>query len=179
MARFLTMSISKKRSKVKSSKSNPKIKNKPLSKAKRSRAAKKGWATRRAKQGKEARLNEKVKKWKNIRPDFLEIPEIEKILNLPGGRALLKAIAKVEAAKVKKARQGKVSLEVKKALKHFEVDYVDIDSYLDTFVDTDESIIINRMAAAQEAGRLDDEAKILAEEFNWPVQEIYTLFMSP
>ena len=199
MARFLRMSISKKRSKVKSSKANPRIKKR--TKAQLSKAAKKGWETRRAKQStppKKPRSPKQIKafkrnianaqkKWKKNRPAYFDIPGISEILNQPNAGDVLKAVLKEERKRAKKEQTSAVRQAIreerKKVKKAYEAAGRAIDRTLDKlakeFTLAPESAIYNRMSEAQDEGRLDDEARILAEEFDWPIQEIYTIFMSP
>lgn len=131
--------------------------------AKKTKAAKKGWATRRRNQraaGVEKRSKKQEQAVKRAQRGFEALVEKEV------QKRLAEEVAKLKRTNVELLSAARAQV---------------IEEYMKQhgFVETDESVIIARMNLAESQGRSNEEAHILADEFNYDVREVYTLWMSP
>lgn len=154
--------IAKKKRKV----NRPRAKKvKKRKKVNRTRAAKRGWATRRqqdpvlAKAWREKKAKEKARKAKRTRGLAQDIIEQE----------VKKRVA------VEKKRLGKQFEKMRSELVAKAVNAVIIDAPPE-FVETDFSKIRARMDMADISGDTESEAAALAEEFDYEVRNIYTIW---
>lgn len=153
----------------KSAKKKPAKAAKPSAKAKRrkvakaSKAAKKGWATRRRNE-RAAGVVKRTKKQEAA------VKRAQRGFNVLVEKEVQKRLAE-EIAKLKRTDEQVLSAARAQVIE----DYMKQHG----FVETDETVIIARMNLAESQGRSNEEAHILADEFNYDVREVYTLWMSP
>jgi hypothetical protein len=138
-------------------------------KVNRARAAKKGWATRRqkdpvlAKSWRDKKAKEKARKAQKTRGIAQDIIE----------REVKKRVA------VEKKRLGKQFERMRSELVAKIVDKTVEAVITDAppeFVETDFSKIRARMDIADYSGSTEEEAGVLADEFNYEVRQIYTIW---
>lgn len=178
-------SIAKKKRKVKRKKSaNPRIKRKAkrkLSKQKRSQAAKKGWETRkkkRAQREQEAQQQVIARKakayWEGKRPDLRGVEKVfeEVMAELRPGEEYDKSLRHVFAEAFHRSVEEQLP-ELRSQLAEGVIEEFIEEGY---FVESDETRIIGRLMIADEDGRFDDEARILADEFDYDVHDIYDMW---
>lgn len=148
--------MAQKKRKVKRAK--PRKRKKPLTAKQRSKAAKKGWRTRRAKQ-----------------KAFLA--KIDK------GRARAKVVLpEITAATKDMFERGLIFAIQQLPIKDQEAALANvIHAYANAQMmeEDEESQIRARLIIADSEGRFDEEAQILADEFDMDVRDIYTLWISP
>lgn len=151
----------------------------------RSEASKKGWAKRRSR-SKETheRLAPGIARQRKLNPElskFLDdyLARYQKEKNPKKKKAMRDAFPQYlgQLSKVKietdarRAAREETILELQQRGVEIPLDMIK------DFVDTDESIVLARMRLADVEGRAYEEAHILAEEFEWSVQYVYSLFL--
>lgn len=135
------------------------------SKERRSRAAKKAWKTRKKRERQERKA---LKKHKELHPELIVKPE-----------AFIKPPTTKEEAKEfwknldPNIRVDLVGFALKERLK------ADALAGIEDLVESDETIILAKLMAAEEAGILMSTVYRLADEYGWTPQEVYTLWISP
>ena len=148
--------MAQKKRKVKRAK--PRKRKKPLTSKQRSRAAKKGWKTRRDRyKAFKAKIDKGRKRIKQ------EIPELDTVKKDIFERGLMFAIQQLPIKDQEAALANVISA------------YVDAEM----MEGDDETRMKARLIIADSEGRLDDEVKILAAEFDMDVRDVYTLWISP
>jgi hypothetical protein len=145
----------------------------PKKKRNRSDAAKRSWVTRREKKAQAQRAIKRA-----IRRQHRRLPGFSKAVDV--------AIAQLKEREADVTRREKDVERLRANLTRYidsgalEADNQKLFTKVEkSFVETDESKMLARLRVAEYAGDFDDEAGRLAEEYDWDIREVYTLFMSP
>lgn len=154
-----------KKAKKKSKRAKRKVKRTP------SQAASRGWVTRRRKKAQAKRAIKQA-----IKRQHKELPGFSKLLD----RTIeeLKQREKAVEKREKDVSRIRANLERYIDTGALEAENEKVFAKLD-FIETDESKMLARLRVAEYTGDFDEEAARLAEEYEWDIREVYTLFMSP
>lgn len=141
------------------------------------RAAKKRWRDHR-KREKQIADNVKAAVGRQLaaHPELAGIvDDFKKRLDAETKKAFKAGIRKGRKETIEKER-AKFSAAYIKAREELEAARSEYMHLLGDYIETDESKIMARLILANDWGELDQEAELIAEEYDWDIREVYDLF---